>query len=63
MPKSRNRKNHKKKVKARNQRLATQKKQMMEQVEELKQKYTEEMAQKAKASDEGGEVSFTLDDE
>ena len=36
---------------------------MMEQVEELKQKYTEEMAQKAKASDEGGEVSFTLDAE
>ena len=59
MPKSRNRKNHKKKVHARNMRLASQQKQMVKQMEELKEKYTEEMNKKS--DDETGEVPFTLD--
>ena len=44
MPKSRNRKNHKKKVQARNMRLKGEQKKMMQQMEELQKKYVEEMA-------------------
>ena len=46
MAKSKNRKNHKKKVQARNMRLASQQKEMVKQMEELKEKYTEEMNKK-----------------
>ena len=62
MPKSRNRKNHKKKVQARNMKLKGQQKKMMEQMEELQKKYVEEMANKAKESESTGEVPFTLGD-
>jgi len=63
MPKSRNRKNHKKKVANRNLRLKIQQKQMMDKVEELKEQYIEEMAKKAKETSEedSGDVPFTLD--
>ena len=60
MPKSRNRKNHKKKVANRNLRLKIQQKQMMDKVEELKEKYIEEMAQESSEED-SGDVPFTLD--
>tara|TARA_Y100000592_G_scaffold10697_1_gene15130 strand:- start:134 stop:325 length:192 start_codon:yes stop_codon:yes gene_type:complete len=60
MPKSRNRKNHKKKVQARNMRLKGEQKKMMQQMEELQKKYVEEMANKAKESEDSGEVPFTL---
>jgi len=62
MPKSRNRKNHKQKVQARNSKLKGQEKKMMEQMEDLQKKYVEEMANKAKESDDSGEVPFTLGD-
>ena len=42
MPKSRNRKNHKKKVQARNMRLKGEQKKMMEQMEVLKDQYLKE---------------------
>tara|TARA_R100001509_G_scaffold155495_1_gene118024 strand:+ start:663 stop:854 length:192 start_codon:yes stop_codon:yes gene_type:complete len=61
MPKSRNRKNHKKKVQARNTRIKGEQKKMMQQMEELQKKYVEEMAKKAKESEDSGEVPFTLD--
>jgi len=61
MPKSRNRKNHKKKVQARKLRLASQQKEMMKQMEQLKEKYMEEMSKKD-SPDESGEVPFTLGD-
>ena len=48
MAKSKNRKNHKKKVAARNQRLAHEKKQMEKQMELLQKKYVEELAKKVK---------------
>ena len=60
MPKSRNRKNHKKKVQARNTRIKGEQKKMMQQMEELQKKYVEEMANKAKESEDTGEVPFTL---
>ena len=60
MPKSRNRKNHKKKVANRNLRLKIEQKQMMDKVEELKEKYIEEMAEESSEED-SGDVSFTLD--
>ena len=60
MPKSRNRKNHKKKVESRKVRLLSQQKKMMEQMETLKQKYVEEMGKQAKESDDSGEVPFTF---
>jgi len=62
MPKSRNRKNHNQKVQARNSKLKGQEKKMMEQMEDLQKKYVEEMANKAKESDDSGEVPFTLGD-
>ena len=46
MPKSRNRKNHSKKVAARSVKLASQQKQMVKQIEELKNKYMEEQKEK-----------------
>jgi len=60
MPKSRNRKNHKKKVAARNLKLASQQKAMIKQMEELKEKYVEEM-EKKESENASGEVPFTLD--
>jgi cell division protein FtsB len=61
MPKSKNRKNHKKKVAARNQRLVHEKKQMEKQLELLQQKYVEEMAKRAKEDEvDSGEVPLTL---
>jgi len=60
MPKSRNRKDHKKKVAARNMRKKGEQKKMMQQMEELQKKYVEEMANKAKESEDSGEVPFTL---
>jgi len=62
MPKSRNRKNHKKKVQARNMRLEVQQKQMLEKFDDLKEQYVQEMADKAKQSSEedSGDVPFTL---
>jgi len=62
MPKSRNRKNHKKKVQARNMKLKGQQKKMMQQMEDLQKKYVEEMATKAKESEDSGDVPFTLGD-
>ena len=47
MPKSRNRKNHKKKVQARNMRLKGEQKKMMEQMEVLKDQYLKEINKKS----------------
>jgi cell division protein FtsB len=61
MTKSKNRKNHKKKVAARNQRLVHEKNQMSKQMEELQKMYVEEMAKKAKENEiDSGEVPLTL---
>ena len=62
MPKSKNRKNHKKKVQARNMRIKIEQKQMMQKLDDLQEKYTKEMADKAKESSEedSGDVPFTL---
>mgnify|MGYP003389714557 CR=1 FL=1 len=68
MPKSRNRKNHKKKVSARKLRVESQQKQMIKQLEEIKTKYAEEeayikkMAEDAKSNpkEDSGDVPFTL---
>ena len=63
MPKPRNRKNHKKKVAARNQKIANEKKQMAKQMELLQKQYVEEMAKRAKENEtDSGEVPFTLGD-
>ena len=65
MPKSRNRKNHKKKVEARNKRVASERKKALQQMEDLKEKYASEMAEKAKKEnsvDDTGDVPFTLGD-
>tara|TARA_Y100001973_G_C4968732_1_gene218511 strand:+ start:303 stop:488 length:186 start_codon:yes stop_codon:yes gene_type:complete len=58
MPKSRNRKNHKKKVAARNMRLASQQKEMVKQLEVMKEAYVK--AKQEKEQEETGEVPFTL---
>jgi cell division protein FtsB len=61
MAKSKNRKDHKKKVAARNQRLAHEKNQMAKQMEDLQKMYVEEMAKKAKENEtDSGEVPLTL---
>jgi len=61
MAKSKNRKNHKKKVAARNQRLVHEKNRMTKQMEELQKMYVEEMAKKSKENDvDSGEVPLTL---
>ena len=61
MAKSKNRKDHKKKVAARNQRLAHEKNQMTKQMEEMQKMYVEEMAKKAKENEtDSGEVPLTL---
>ena len=60
MPKSRNRKNHKKKVVARNLRLASEKNGMLKQLESMKEEYVK--SQEEKESDTSGEVPFTLGD-
>ena len=48
MPKSRNRKNHKKKVAARNMRLVSEKKQMVKQLESMKEAYMKAKQEKNK---------------
>ena len=61
MAKSKNRKDHKKKVAARNQKLVHEKNQMNKQMEELQKMYVEEMAKKAKESEsDSGDVPLTL---
>jgi hypothetical protein len=61
MAKSKNRKDHKKKVAARNQRLAHEKNQMTKQMEEMQKMYVEEMAKKEKENEtDSGEVPLTL---
>ena len=61
MAKSKNRKNHKKKVASRNQRLVHEKNQMTKQMEDLQKMYVEEMAKKAKEDElDSGEVPLTL---
>ena len=61
MAKSKNRKDHKKKVAARNQKLVHEKNQMNKQMEDLQKMYVEEMAKKAKESEvDSGEVPLTL---
>ena len=67
MPKSRNRKNHKKKVQARNIRVASQRKKAMEQMEALREQYASEMTKKANEGKEestvnSGDVPFTVGD-
>tara|TARA_R110000824_G_scaffold5142_1_gene23875 strand:- start:6755 stop:6946 length:192 start_codon:yes stop_codon:yes gene_type:complete len=62
MPKSRNRKDHKKKVVARNMKKKGEQKKMMKEMEDLQKKYVDEMATKAKESEDTGEVPFTLGD-
>jgi cell division protein FtsB len=64
MPKSRNRKDHKKKVQARNTKLTSERNKAMQQMEELKEQYTSEMAKKAKedSTSDSGDVPFTLGD-
>ena len=64
MPKSRNRKNHKKKVQARKLRVDSQRKKAMEQMEALKEQYASEKAKKTKESStvDSGDVPFTLGD-
>ena len=67
MPKSRNRKNHKKKVQARNIRVASQRKKAMEQMEALREQYASEMTKKANEGKEEStvnseDVPFTLGD-
>ena len=62
MPKSRTRKNHKKKVAARNIKLKNEAKKMETAMEDLKKAYVEEMAKKAKetSTEDSGDVPFTL---
>jgi len=62
MPKSRNRKNHKKKVAARNMRLKNEAKKMQETLEAVQEAYVKKMAEEAKNNpqEDSGEVPFTL---
>jgi len=62
MPKSRNRKNHKKKVNSRNLRMKSEQTKMMKEMDALKEKYVEEMAKKSKetSGEDSGDVPFTL---
>ena len=62
MPKSRNRKNHSKKVAARNQRLKQEQNALSKQMELMKEEYIKKMAEKAKEEEEtnAGEVPLTL---
>jgi|TARA_B100001778_G_C18212486_1_gene460710 cell division protein FtsB len=61
MPKSRNRKNHSKKVAARNQRLKQQQNALTKQMEIMKEEYIKKMAEEAKEKEvDAGEVPLTL---
>jgi len=61
MPKSRNRKDHKKKVQNRNIKLTSERNKALQQMEELQKIYVEEMAKKAKEDEmDSGEVPLTL---
>ena len=62
MPKSRNRKNHKKKVAARNMRLKNEAKKMQETLEAVQEAYVKKMAEESKNNpqEDSGEVPFTL---
>jgi|TARA_R110002020_G_scaffold126679_1_gene284532 hypothetical protein len=62
MPKSKNRKNHKKKVAARNMRLKNEAKKMQETLEAVQEAYVKKMSEEAKNNpqEDSGEVPFTL---
>jgi len=62
MPKSRTRKNHKKKVAARNMKLKNESKKMQEAMEGMQKAYTDEMAKKSKdnPTEDSGDVPFTF---
>eukprot|EP01050_Picozoa_sp_SAG11_P001542 SAG11_NODE_67_length_18762_cov_13.942560_23_plen_63_part_00 len=61
MPKSRNRKNHSKKVLTRNLKLKQQQNALTKQMELMKEEYIKEMAEKAKEKEaNSGEVPLTL---
>jgi len=62
MPKSRNRKNHKKKVAARNMKLKGEAKKMQETLEAVQEAYIKKMAEdtKNKPQEDSGEVPFTF---
>jgi|TARA_R110000824_G_scaffold1498_1_gene7461 hypothetical protein len=61
MAKSRNRKNHSKKVLSRNLRLKQQENSMNKQMEVLKEEYIKKMAEKSKESEtDAGEVPLKL---
>jgi cell division protein FtsB len=61
MPKSRNRKNHSKKVAARNQRLKQEQNALSKQMELMKEEYIKKMAEEAKEKEvDAGEVPLTL---
>tara|TARA_R110002110_G_scaffold398147_1_gene613569 strand:- start:20 stop:220 length:201 start_codon:yes stop_codon:yes gene_type:complete len=64
MPKSRTRKNHKKKVAARNMKLKNEAKKMQEAMDSLQKAYVDEMSKKSKesATEDSGDVPFTLGD-
>jgi|TARA_R110000787_G_scaffold64757_1_gene146059 hypothetical protein len=64
MAKSRNRKNHKQKVQARNSRIKSESKKMESAIEDLRKTYVEEMDKKAKedTTEDSGDVPFTFGD-
>ena len=61
MPKSRNRKNHKKKVEARNNKLKQQQNALNKQIESLQEEYAKKMSEKVKENEtNSGEVPLTF---
>ena len=62
MPKSKNRKNHKKRVAARNMRLKGEAKKMQETINAVQEAYVKKMAEDAKNNpkEDSGDVPFTL---
>jgi len=62
MPKSRNRKNHKKRVAARNMKLKGEAKKMQETIDAVQEAYVKKMAEDAKSNpkEDSGDVPFTL---
>ncbi len=62
MPKSKNRKNHKKRVEARNMRLKGEAKKMQETINAVQEAYVKKMAEDAKNNpkEDSGDVPFTL---
>ena len=62
MPKSKNRKNHKKRVASRNMRLKGEAKKMQETINAVQEAYVKKMAEDAKNNpkEDSGDVPFTL---